>query len=64
MLAPAESKSKTDDEERCGKCGRLIFKVFHERNYVFVEIKCKDCSHFVIRKFLAYEKKVNGGSHA
>lgn len=54
---PVQKIRENEEEERCAKCGRLLFKVYKDKEFVFVEIKCGGCNNFVIKKFLAYVRK-------
>lgn len=49
--AIAVDARKRTEEERCGKCGTMLFKLYKDRGCIFVEVKCKECGKPVIRKF-------------
>jgi hypothetical protein len=66
MNGQAELKTKREESELCGDCGTQMFRVYHDKGFVFVEVRCKNisCGKTVIRKFRDYERNPNGGNNA
>lgn len=60
MSTVKSSERNKTEVERCSSCGDTLCKVYEDRGYVFVELKCRGCEKFIIKKFVKNYRETGG----